>query len=38
LTADSVHHALLIAAAVCLLIGIPSSLCLRPQTSAAPHH
>jgi MFS transporter, DHA2 family, methylenomycin A resistance protein len=31
LTADSVHHALLIGAAVCLLIGIPSSLCLRPR-------
>ena len=30
LTADSVHHALLIGAAVCLLIGIPSSLFLRP--------
>ncbi len=29
LTADSVHHALLIGAAVCLLVGIPSSLCLR---------
>jgi MFS transporter, DHA2 family, methylenomycin A resistance protein len=31
LTADSVHHALLVGAAVCLLIGIPSSLCLRPR-------
>ena len=38
LTADSVHHALLIGAAVCLLIGVPSSLCLRPQTSAVPQH
>jgi MFS family permease len=36
LTAASVHHALLIGAAVCLLIGVPSSLCLRPKTSAAP--
>ena len=35
LTADSVHHALLIGAAVCLLIGIPSSLCLRPRPRAA---
>jgi MFS family permease len=35
LTAASVHHALLIGAAVCLLIGVPSSLCLRPKTSAA---
>jgi MFS family permease len=34
LTADSVHHALLIGAAVCLLIGIPSSLCLRPRAGA----
>jgi MFS transporter, DHA2 family, methylenomycin A resistance protein len=36
LTADSVHHALLIGAAVCLLVGIPSSLCLRPGTAGAP--
>jgi MFS transporter, DHA2 family, methylenomycin A resistance protein len=35
LTADSVHHALLIGAAVCLLIGIPSSLCLRPRAGGA---
>jgi MFS transporter, DHA2 family, methylenomycin A resistance protein len=35
LTAESVHHALLIGAAVCLLIGIPSSLCLRPRTAGA---
>jgi hypothetical protein len=31
-----VHHALLIGAAVCLLVGIPSSLCLRPGTAGAP--
>ena len=30
LSADTVHHALLVGAGVCLLIGIPSSLCLRP--------
>jgi len=36
LTADSVHHALLIGAAVCLLVGIPSSLCLRSGNAAAP--
>ncbi|MFZ0386475.1 MAG: MFS transporter, partial [Solirubrobacteraceae bacterium] len=36
LTADSVHHALLIGAAVCLLVGIPSSLCLRFGGGAAP--
>jgi MFS family permease len=36
LTADSVHHALLIGAAVCLLVGIPSSLCLRSSGGAAP--
>jgi MFS transporter, DHA2 family, methylenomycin A resistance protein len=36
LTADTVHHALLIGAAVCLLIGIPSSLCLRPEAERAP--
>jgi MFS family permease len=35
LTADSVHHALLIGAAVCLLVGIPSSLCLRPDAERA---
>jgi MFS family permease len=35
LTAESVHHALLIGAAVCLLIGIPSSLCLRPRAEGA---
>ena len=37
LTAATVHHALLIGAAVCLLVGIPSSLCLRrpDQRSAA---
>ncbi len=36
LTAASVHHALLIGAAVCLLVGVPSSLCLRPARSATP--
>jgi MFS family permease len=36
LTADSVHHALLIGAAVCLLIGVPSSLCLRPAAEGTP--
>jgi MFS family permease len=36
LTAESVHHALLIGAAVCLLIGIPSSLFLRPGRLGAP--
>jgi MFS family permease len=36
LTANSVHHALLIGAAVCLLVGIPSSLCLRPDAESAP--
>jgi MFS family permease len=35
LTADTVHHALLVGAAVCLLIGIPSSLCLRPGVLGA---
>jgi MFS family permease len=35
LTASTVHHALLIGAAVCLVVGIPASTCLRgarPQT------
>jgi MFS transporter, DHA2 family, methylenomycin A resistance protein len=36
LTANSVHHALLIGAAVCLLVGIPASLCLRPDAESAP--
>jgi MFS transporter, DHA2 family, methylenomycin A resistance protein len=36
LTAESVHHALLIGAAVCLLIGIPSSLFLRSGPLGAP--
>jgi MFS family permease len=36
LTAASVHHALLIGAAVCLLIGIPSSLFLRPRAAGTP--
>jgi MFS transporter, DHA2 family, methylenomycin A resistance protein len=34
LTAGHVHHALLIGAAVCLLVGIPSSLCLRSGRAA----
>jgi len=36
LTAATVHHTLLIGAAVCLLVGIPSSLCLRSASLAAP--
>jgi MFS transporter, DHA2 family, methylenomycin A resistance protein len=36
LTAATVHHALLIGAAVCLLVGIPSSLCLRSGSAVAP--
>ncbi len=36
LTADSVHHALLIGAGVCLLIGVPASLCLRPAAGGTP--
>jgi MFS family permease len=35
-TAETVHHALLIGAAVCLLIGIPSSLFLRSEPLGAP--
>ena len=36
LTAATVHHTLLVGAAVCLLVGIPSSLCLRSASIAAP--
>jgi MFS transporter, DHA2 family, methylenomycin A resistance protein len=36
LTASTVHHALLIGAAVCLLVGIPSSLCLRSGSAPEP--
>jgi MFS family permease len=36
LTAATVHHALLIGAGVCLLIGIPSSLCLRSGGAPEP--
>jgi MFS family permease len=34
LTADGVHHALLIGGAVCLVVGLPIGLCLRPLTRA----
>jgi MFS transporter, DHA2 family, methylenomycin A resistance protein len=36
LTAATVHHALLIGAGVCLLIGIPASLCLRSGGAVEP--
>jgi MFS transporter, DHA2 family, methylenomycin A resistance protein len=36
LSASTVHHALLIGAAVCLLVGIPSSLCLRTGSAPQP--
>ncbi len=32
LTADGVHHALLVGGAVCLVIGLPIAQCLRPLT------
>jgi predicted MFS family arabinose efflux permease len=35
LTADVVHHTLLIAAGVCLVIGLPAALCLRGSAPAA---
>ncbi len=37
LTADVVHHTLLVGAGVCLIVGLPGALCLRPrETPAAP--
>jgi MFS family permease len=38
LTASVVHHTLLIGAGICLVIGLPAALCLRPRgaTRAAP--
>jgi MFS family permease len=33
LTADVVHHTLLIGAGVCLIVGLPGALCLRPSDS-----
>jgi MFS family permease len=36
LTADVVHHALLIGAGVCLIVGLPGALCLRPKEPVAP--
>jgi MFS transporter, DHA2 family, methylenomycin A resistance protein len=39
LTADTVHHTLLIGAALCLVVGIPASTCLRaPREPARPAH
>jgi predicted MFS family arabinose efflux permease len=36
LTASTVHHTLLLGAALCLVIGIPASTCLRPRVAPRP--
>jgi hypothetical protein len=33
-TVGGVHHALLVGGAVCLVIGVPTALCLRPLAGA----
>jgi sulfite exporter TauE/SafE len=35
LSADVVHHTLLIAAGVCLIVGLPAAFCLRPPARLA---